>query len=233
MTAYLHWAPLAPEGAVGALRTYGAGAGAVAAFVVLLLAIAVHDARTGEIPLRYTLGGSVAALVWAGLRTGPAAAGVRALAAMCAALGLWALARCVSRAVRRDVMGGGDALLLGFLGVVVGPARIGTVLAAAATMALAVFAAQLLPGPRRAPATWAAALLAAGAFVAGGWARLGALALPLAVVWPRRRRAAESLPFGPMLAAGAVLSLFTPAPSLPWLPYAAVLGEPLLTVPWR
>jgi prepilin signal peptidase PulO-like enzyme (type II secretory pathway) len=224
----LRFAPGAGD-AADALRAHGSGADllAAAACGLLLLAISVHDARTGEIPLRYTLGGSAAALAWAGVRMGPAAAGVRALAAVGAALGLWALARCVGRAARREVMGEGDALLLGFLALVAGPGRIGTLLTGAATLALAVFAARLLPARWQVPGAWAAALLAGGAFAAGGWVRLGALALPLAVVWPRRQRVAGALPFGPMLAAGAVLSLLTPAPS-PW-PHPA-LDTPLFLI---
>ncbi|HEX8361898.1 MAG TPA: prepilin peptidase [Longimicrobium sp.] len=227
MTPLLH----AFAGSIGgAQRAYGYGAHGVAAAAcgLLLLAISVHDARTGEIPLRYTLGGTAAALVWAGFRTGPAAAGVRALAAGGAALGLWTLARCVGRVARREVMGEGDALLLGFLAIVVGPGRVGTLLSGAATLALAVFAARLLPAPWRAPAVCVAVLLAGGAFVAGGWARLGALALPLAVVWPQRQRVGGSLPFGPMLAAGAVLAFFTPTLS-PWPPNAA-LDTPLFLI---
>jgi prepilin signal peptidase PulO-like enzyme (type II secretory pathway) len=232
MTAAPRWVPLAAEGANGALRAYADGVAGVA-FGLVLLAISLHDARTGEIPLRYTLGGSLAALAWAGLRMSPAAAGVRAFAAAGAALALWGLAHGVGRAAGREVMGEGDALLLAFLTFVVGPARVGTILAAAATLALAVFAARLLAAPGRAPGVLVATILAAGAFVAGGWARVGALALPLAVVWPQRQRAAEPLAFGPMLAAGAALSLFTPAPYLPSLPYAAGLTAPLLTLPWR
>lgn len=216
----------------GALRVHGFGADVLAAAAcgLLLLLISVHDARTGEIPLRYTLGGSAAALAWACVRLGPAATGVRALAAVVAALGLWALARWVGWAARRDVMGEGDALLLGFLTLVVGPGRIGTLLAGAATLALAVFAARLLPVRWQVLGAWVAALLSSGAFVAGGWVRLGALALPLVIVWPRRRRIARALPFGPMLAAGAVLALLTPASS-PW-PHPA-LDTPLFLIPTR
>jgi hypothetical protein len=130
-------------------------------------------------------------------------------------------------------MGEGDALLLAFLSVVVGWGRIGTLLAGAATLALAVFAARLCPAPWRGPAVWAAAWLAAGAFAMGGWARLGALALPLVAVWPRRHAAAvaEPLPFGPMLAAGAVLALFgaDSAHVFPWPPHPAALHAPLFT----
>lgn len=217
----------------GALPPCGSGADAVAAAAcgLLLLAISVHDARTSEIPLRYTLGGSAAALGWAGVHNGVAAAGVRALAAAGAALGLWMLACCVGRAARREVMGEGDALLLGFLVLVVGPGRIGTLLAGAATLALAVFAARLLPARWRVPGTWAAALLAGGAFTAGGWVRLGALGLPLVIVWPQRQRVNGSLPFGPMLAAGAVLALVTPAPSM-W-PQHPALDTPLFLVTVR
>lgn len=219
----------------GALWAYGPGAdgAAAAAFGLLLLLLSAHDARTREIPLRYTLGGTGAALAWAAFRMGPEAAGVRALAALGVGAGLWALSRGVGALAGREVMGGGDALLLAFLSVVVGFGRVGTLLAAAATLALAVFAARLLPAPWREPAVWVAAWLAAGAFVIGGWARLGALALPLAAVWPRRHAAAvaEPLPFGPMLAAGAVLALLTPgADSAPFLrgsPHPAALHAPL------
>jgi prepilin signal peptidase PulO-like enzyme (type II secretory pathway) len=233
VTVALHWAPLGAEGASGALRAYGTSADGVAgvAFGLVLLAVSLHDARTGEIPLRYTLGGSLAALAWAGLRMSPAAAGVRAFAAAGVALALWGLAHVVGRAAGREVMGEGDALLLAFLTLVVGPARVGTILAAAAALALAVFAARLLPSPSRVPGVLVATIVAAGAFMAGGWTRVGAMALSLAIVWPRRHRAAEPLAFGPMLAAGAALSLFTPAAFLPWLPHAAGLTAPLITVP--
>jgi prepilin signal peptidase PulO-like enzyme (type II secretory pathway) len=127
----------------------------------------------------------------------------------------------------REVMGEGDALLLAFLSLVVGFGRIGTLLAAAATLGLAIFAARLLPPAWRRTAVGVAACLAAAAFLAGGWARLAALALPLAAVWPRRHQVAEPLPFGPVLAAGAVLALFAPAPSLPWPQHAAALSAPL------
>ncbi|HEX8831156.1 MAG TPA: prepilin peptidase, partial [Longimicrobium sp.] len=221
-----------PPGAVdaaGALQAYRSGAGVLAAAAcgLLLLLISVHDARTGEIPLRYTLGGSAAALAWAGVRMGPTAMGMRALAAVGAVLGLWALARCVGWATRREVMGEGDALLLGLLALVVGPGHIGTLLTAAATLALAVFAARLLPARWQVPGAWVAALLAGAAFAAGGWVRIGALIVPLVVVWTRRQRVAGALPFGPMLAAGAVLALLAPACS-PW-PHPA-LDTPLFLI---
>ena len=214
----------------GALWAYGPGGDGVAAALcgLLLLALSLHDAATRELPLRYTLGGIAAALLWAALRMGPADAAARALAAVGVAVGLWALAKGVGALAGREVMGEGDALLLAFLSVVVGLGRIGTLLAAAATLALAVFAARLLPPAWRGMAVGVAACLAAAAFLAGGWARLVALALPLAAVWPRRHQVAEPLPFGPMLAAGAVLALFAPgaAPVFPWPQHAAV-HEPL------
>jgi prepilin signal peptidase PulO-like enzyme (type II secretory pathway) len=221
----------------GALWAYGLGADGVAAAVcgLLLLALSLHDAATRELPLRYTLGGIAAALLWTALRMGLAEAAARALAAACVAFALWALARGVGALAGREVMGDGDALLLAFLSVVVGLGRIGTLLAAAATLALAVFAARLLPAGWRGPAVGVAACLAAGAFLAGGWARLAALALPLAAVWPRRHLMAEPLPFGPMLAAGAVLALFAPdaAPALHWPWHAASLHEPIFLKPAR
>lgn len=219
----------------GALWAYGPGADGAAAAVcgLLLLALSLHDTATRELPLRYTLGGIAAALLWAALRLGPADAAARALAAAAVALGLWALAKGVGALAGREVMGEGDALLLAFLSVVVGFGRIGTLLTAAATLALAVFAARLLPPGWRGPAVGVAACLAAAAFLAGGWARLAALALPLAVVWPRRHRVAEPLPFGPMLAAGAVLALFAlGAAPLPWPQHAAV-NAPLFPDPPR
>ncbi len=230
----------AAAAAAGALWAYGPGAdgAAAAACGVALVALAAHDARTHEIPLRYTLGGTAAALLWAAARLGPADAGARALAALAVAAGAWALARGVGTLARREVMGEGDALLLAFLAVVVGTGRVGTLLAAAATLALAVFAARLLPPPWRAPLAWAAAGAAAAAFAWGGWARIAALALPLAVVWPRRHRAAvaEPLPFGPMLAAGAVLALFArgaDAAPLPLGPHVAAAHAPLFPDPPR
>ncbi len=223
--------PMDEIAAVIAPRASGADSLATAACGALLVAIVVHDARTGEIPLRYTLGGGAAALAWTVFRMGPSAAGVRALAAAGAALGLWALGHCVGRMARREVVGEGDALLLGLLAVLVGPARTGTVLAGAAALALAVFAARLLPARWRAPAMGLSALLAGGAFVAGGWARLGALAIPLVFVWPQRQRVSGPLPFGPMLAAGAVLALFTAAPSAG--PPNAALDTPLIRISSR
>ena len=221
----------------GTLWAYGPGADGAAAAVcgLLLLVLSLHDAETRELPLRYTLGGIAAALVWAAVRMGPADAAARALAAASVALGLWALAKGVGALAGREVMGEGDALLLAFLSVVVGFGRIGTLLSAAATLALAVFAARLLPDGWRGPAVGIAGCLAAAAFLAGGWARLAALALPLAAVWPRRHQTAEPLPFGPMLAAGAVLALFTPgaAPFLPWPLHAAAVHAPLFPNPWR
>lgn len=220
----------------GALWAYGPGADGVAAAVcgLLVLALSLHDAETRELPLRYTLGGIAAALVWAALRLGLADAATRALAAAGVALGLWALAKGVGALAGREVMGEGDALLLAFLSVVVGVGRIATLLAAAATLALAVFAARLLPAGWRGPVVVVAACLAAAAFLAGGWARLAALALPLAAVWPRRHQVAEPLPFGPMLAAGAVLALFTPAaPPLTWPQHAAAVNAPLFPDPPR
>lgn len=217
----------------GALWAYGPGAdgAAAAACGLLLLVLSLHDAQTRELPLRYTLGGIAAALLWAALRLGPADAAARALAAAGVALGLWALAKAIGALAGREVMGEGDALLLAFLSVVVGFGRIGTLLAAAATLALAVFAARLLPSAWRGPAVGIAGCLAAAAFLAGGWARLAALAIPLAAVWPRRHQVAEPLPFGPMLAAGAVLALFAPAPLLPWPQHAAALNAPLFPNP--
>jgi prepilin signal peptidase PulO-like enzyme (type II secretory pathway) len=220
----------------GALWAYGPGADGLAAAVcgLLLLVLSLHDAETRELPLRYTLGGIAAALVWAALRLGPPDAAVRALAAAGVALGLWALAKGVGALAGREVMGEGDALLLAFLSVVIGFGRIGTLLAAAATLALAVFAARLLPAGWRGPAVGVSASLAAAAFLAGGWAPLAALALLLAAVWPRRHQVAEPLPFGPMLAAGAVLALFAPATSpLPWPHNAAALNAPLFPYPPR
>lgn len=218
-----------PLGVGAALWAYGPGldGAAAVAFGLLLLALSAHDARTGEIPLRYTLGGTLAAVLWAAVRMGLAAAGMRALAALGVAAGVWALSRGIGALAGREVMGEGDALLLAFLTVVLGVGRIGTLLASAATLALAVFAARLLPTPWRAPGVWVAAALAAGMFAMGGWARLGALALPLAVVWPKRHGAAMAapLPFGPMLAAGAVIALAVPASS--WPPLPVVLLAPL------
>ncbi|HEX8211282.1 MAG TPA: prepilin peptidase [Longimicrobium sp.] len=221
----------------GALWAYGPGADGAAAAVcgLLLLVLSLHDAETRELPLRYTLGGIAAALLWAALRMGPADAATRALAAAGVAVGLWALAKSVGALAGREVMGEGDALLLAFLAIVVGFGRIDTLLAAAVTLALAVFAARLLPAAWRGPAVGVAACLAAAAFLAGGWARLAALALPLAAVWPRRHQVAEPLPFGPMLAAGAVLALFAPAaaPLFPWPHHAAALHAPLFPNPSR
>jgi leader peptidase (prepilin peptidase)/N-methyltransferase len=221
----------------GALWAYGPGAdgAAAAACGLLLLVLSLHDAATRELPLRYTLGGIAAALLWSALRMGPADAAARAVAAAAAALALCTLARGVGALAGREVMGEGDALLLAFLSLVVGFVRLGTLLAAAATLALAVFAARLLPAAWRGPAAWVAACLAAAAFLAGGWARVAALALPLAAVWPRRHQVPEPLPFGPMLAAGAVLALFAPgpAPSFPWPRHAAALHAPLFTSPPR
>jgi prepilin signal peptidase PulO-like enzyme (type II secretory pathway) len=233
----LRRAPLAAAVVGGAFWAYGPGADGAAAAVcgLVLLALSLHDAHTSEIPLRYTLGGTLAALLWAAVRMGPAAAGTRALAAVGVAAGLWALARGIGVLARREVMGEGDALLLGFLSVVVGFGRIGTLLAGAATLALAVFAARLLPAPWRGPAVWIVAGIAAAGFLIGGWARLGVLALPLAAVWPRRHLAAvaEPLPFGPMLAAGAVLALFAPAASFPAAPHPASVHAPLFPNPPR
>jgi prepilin signal peptidase PulO-like enzyme (type II secretory pathway) len=197
--------------------------------------LSLHDAEKRELPLRYTLGGIAAALLWAALRMSPTDAAMRALAAAVVAVGLWALAKGVGALAGREVMGEGDALLLAFLCVVVGFGRIGTLLSAAATLALAVFAARLLPAAWRGPAVGVAVGLAAAAFLAGGWARLAALALPLAAVWPRRHLVAEPLPFGPMLAAGAVLALFAPgaAPILPWPQHAAAVHAPLFPYPSR
>jgi prepilin signal peptidase PulO-like enzyme (type II secretory pathway) len=221
----------------GALWAYGPGADGVAAAVcgLLLLVLSLHDAATHELPLRYTLGGIAAVLLWAALRLGPADAAARALAAAVVAVGLWTLAKGVGALAGREVMGEGDALLLALLSVVVGFGRIGTLLSAAATLALAVFAARLLPAGWRGPAVGVAACLAAAAFLAGGWARLAALALPLAAVWPRRHQMAEPLPFGPMLAAGAVLALFAPdaTPLFPWPRHAAALHAPLFPNPPR
>lgn len=221
----------------GALWAYGPGVDGAAAGAcgLLLLVLSLHDAETRELPLRYTLGGIAAALLWAALRMGPADAAARALAATVVAVGLWALAKGVGALAGREVMGEGDALLLTFLSVVVGVGRIGMLLSAAATLALAVFAARLLPAAWRGPAVGIAGCLAAAAFLAGGWARLAALALPLAAVWPRRHQVAEPLPFGPMLAAGAVLALFTPAasPFLPWPQQTAAVHAPLFPYPSR
>lgn len=232
MTAVLRFAA-AVAVVAGALWAYGPGADGVAAAVcgLLLLVLSLHDAATHELPLRYTLGGIAAVLLWAALRLGPADAAARALAAAGVALGLWALARAVGALAGREVMGEGDALLLALLSVVVGFGRIGTLLAAAATLALAVFAARLLPPAWRPTAVGVAACVAAAAFLAGGWARVAALALPLAAVWPRRRQMSEPLPFGPMLAAGAVLALFAPvsAPAFPSPHFAAAVHEPLFT----
>lgn len=219
----------------GALWAYGPGADGVAAATcgLILLVLSLHDAETRELPLRYTLGGISAALLWAALHISPADAVARALAAAVVAVALWALAKAVGALAGREVMGEGDALLLAFLSLVVGFGRIGTLLGAAATMALAVFAARLLPAAWRGPAAGVAACLAAAAFLAGGWARLAALALPLAAVWARRHQVAEPLPFGPMLAAGAVLALFAPSttPFLPWPPYVAAVHAPLFPNP--
>jgi len=221
----------------GALWAYGPGTDGAAAAVcgLLLLVLSLHDAATRELPLRYTLGGIAAALLWSAVRLGPDDAVARALAAAVVAVGLWVLAKGVGALAGREVMGEGDALLLAFLSVVVGFGRIGTALAAAATLALAVFAARLLPAMWRGPAVGVAACLTAAAFLAGGWARLAALGLPLAAVWPRRHQVPEPLPFGPMLAAGAVLALFAPgaASILPWPQYAAAFHAPLFPNPSR
>lgn len=124
-----------------------AAAGAASLFGWAMLALAWIDLRKGVLPDLATGATAIAGLGWALTATEPAAAVATAVAGGLLGFGILASVAALYRRVRGvEGLGGGDARLLGAIGVWVGWQGIATVLLGAALLALALAGALRLAG---------------------------------------------------------------------------------------